>query len=284
MRAALPSARPRMLASPRHPGMPCRNDGAKQAIREGPAKEKRSRRQLGSASGMRCLAVTRSVLQTGKRRGIWPARMLEAAVANPNWNVFDPSATGPPPPGKGGGSGSRPADDDGLRRAVPHPCRGGASGTISPDAGTSPGGVRHIVGSRRMMRRGGGRGEGAPPAGCSRNRPDGRQARGPRSGGPAAPARGRVWARPGNRVNAFGSLRRLPAPRGPNVAPLENNSAICRPAPRGLAASQDAPESVLYGGFARRESRVSGTGAASAAPRATWPSWIRTVRCRRLSP
>ena len=60
--------------------------------------------------------------------------------------------------------------------------------------GTAPGGVRHAVGSRRMMRRGG----GAPPAGCVRSRPDGRQARGPRSGGPAAPARGRVWARPGN--------------------------------------------------------------------------------------
>ena len=71
---------------------------------------------------------------------------------------------------------------------------------------------------------------------------------------------------------------------GPDVAPLENNSAICRPGTRGLAASQDAPESVLYGGFARLESRVSGAGAASAAPRATRPSWIRTGRCRRLSP
>ena len=104
-------------------GMPCRNDGAEQAIREGPAKEKRSRRRPRSASGMRCLAVTRSVFQTGKRRGIWPARMLEAAATDPNWNVFDPPAAGPPPPGKGGGSGSRLADDDGgLRRAVPHPC------------------------------------------------------------------------------------------------------------------------------------------------------------------
>ncbi len=48
----------------------------------------------------------------------------------------------------------------------------------------------------------------------------------------------------GNRVNALGSSRRLPAPRGPNVAPLENNNAICRPGTRRLAASQDAPESI----------------------------------------
>ena len=37
-----------------------------------------------------------------------------------------------------------------------------------------------------------------------------------------------------SRVHAFGSLRRLPAPRGPDVAPLENNSAICRPGCRAL--------------------------------------------------
>ena len=117
MHTALSNARPNMLASPRHPGMPCHNNRAEQAIHEGPAKEKRSRRQLRSASGMRCLAVTCSVFQTGKRRGIWPARILEAAATNPNWNILDPPDTGPPPPGKG--SGSRPADDDGLRRAAP---------------------------------------------------------------------------------------------------------------------------------------------------------------------
>ena len=120
MHTALSNARPNMFTFLRHPGMPCHNNRVEQAIHEGPAKEKRSRRQLRSASGMRCLAVTCSVFQTGKRRGIWPARILEAAATDPNWNILDPPATGPPPPGKGGGSGSRPADDDdGLRRAAP---------------------------------------------------------------------------------------------------------------------------------------------------------------------
>ncbi len=100
MRTSPSNARPNMLASPRHPDMPCRNDGAERVVREGPAKEKRSRRRPRSTSGMRCLAVICSVFQTGKRRRIRPARMLEAAAADPNWSVFDPPAAGPPPPAR----------------------------------------------------------------------------------------------------------------------------------------------------------------------------------------
>ncbi len=61
MRVALTNALPRMLTFLSHPGMPCKNDGAEQAIRAGPAKEKKLCRRPRSAEGMRCLSVTCSV-------------------------------------------------------------------------------------------------------------------------------------------------------------------------------------------------------------------------------
>ncbi len=58
MRTALANALPRMLEFMKQPGMPCRNDGAEQAIQARAAKERRSRRRLRSASGMRHLSTT----------------------------------------------------------------------------------------------------------------------------------------------------------------------------------------------------------------------------------
>ena len=98
MRTALTNALPRMFTFPRHLGMPCRNDDAERAIREGPAREKRPRRQLRNAVGMRCLSITGTVFQTRGRLGIWPSTALEALFADPEWDVFAHLATGPPPP------------------------------------------------------------------------------------------------------------------------------------------------------------------------------------------
>ncbi len=96
MRTALVNALPHMFTFLRHPGMPCRNDRAEQAIHEGPAREKRSRRQLRSAAGMRRLSITCTVFQTCRRLGIWPSTALKALRADPEWGMFAHPATGPP--------------------------------------------------------------------------------------------------------------------------------------------------------------------------------------------
>ncbi len=96
MRAALAGALPRMLAFPRHPGMPCHNNRTEQATRGGPAGEKRSRRRPGSAAGMRRLSITCTVFQARGRLGIWPSAALKALRADPEWDVFAHPAAGPP--------------------------------------------------------------------------------------------------------------------------------------------------------------------------------------------
>ena len=96
MRTALVNALPHMFTFLRHPGMPCHNNRVEQAIHEGPAREKRSRRQLRSAAGMRRLSITCTVFQTCRRLGIWPSTALKALRADPEWDMFAHPATGPP--------------------------------------------------------------------------------------------------------------------------------------------------------------------------------------------
>ena len=96
MRTALASAPPCMFAFLRHPGMPCHNNRVEQAIHEGPAREKRHRRQLRSAAGMRRLSITCTVFQTCRRLGISPSAALKALRADPEWDMFAHPATGPP--------------------------------------------------------------------------------------------------------------------------------------------------------------------------------------------
>ena len=96
MRTALVNALPHMFTFLRHPGMPCHNNRVEQAIHEGPAREKRSRRQLRSAAGMRRLSITCTVFQTRGRLGIWPSTALKALRADPEWDMFAHPATWPP--------------------------------------------------------------------------------------------------------------------------------------------------------------------------------------------
>ena len=96
MRTALVNALPCMFTFLGHPGMPCHNSRVEQAAREGPAREKRSRRQLRSAAGMRRLPITCTVFQTRGRLGIWPSAALKALRADPEWDMFAHPATWPP--------------------------------------------------------------------------------------------------------------------------------------------------------------------------------------------
>ena len=237
MRTALASAPPYMFTFLRHPGMPCHNNRVEQATHEGPAREKRHRRQLRSAAGMRRLSITCTVFQTCRRLGISPSAALKALRADPEWDMFAHPATGPPrapavaapsrpragPVPAPGGARPGPGRGPSRPRAGPVPAPGGARpgpgrGPSRPRAGPvpAPGGARPGPGRGPSRPRAG----PVPAPGGARPGP-GRGPSRPRAGpvpapGGARPGPGRGPSRPrAGPVPAPGGARPGPG-RGPS--------------------------------------------------------------------